>query len=103
MRGRCHACSRTGERARGNFRERGYTSAWSRYSLAFRREYPLCGMRPGGVLPVMSECYAKGLATPAYQVDHVEPVAIRPDLMWDAGNHQSLCRSCGARKSQAGL
>jgi 5-methylcytosine-specific restriction protein A len=60
-------------------------------------------MRPDGKRPVMSECFDAGIVTPAYQVDHVVPVSQRPDLFWDEANHQALCQSCGARKSQAGL
>ena len=52
----------------------------------------------------MSACYEQGLATPAYQTDHVVPHRGDIDLFWDRdGNWQSLCASCGARKSRAGL
>lgn len=68
------------------------------------RRYPLCGMRPRGQPPVMSQCHEQGLATPAKQVDHVVPHKGDPVLFWDEeGNWQSLCASCGSRKSQAGL
>lgn len=52
----------------------------------------------------MSQCHEQGMVTPAYQVDHVEPHRQDQRLFWDMeGNWQSLCQSCGARKSKAGL
>lgn len=102
--GKCPTCARAKERERGNFRERGYDAkTWDPYSRAFRKEFPLCGMRPDGVAPVMSRCHDAGRVTPGYQTDHVIPVHQRPDLFWERSNHQVLCRACGAAKSQAGL
>jgi hypothetical protein len=105
--GKCPACTTQAERLRGNFRQRLgglYDASWDRASSAFRREYPICGMRPGGKPPVMSRCHEQGIVTPAYQTDHVVPTHERPDLFWDSeGNWQSLCRNCGAAKSRAGL
>jgi len=84
--------------------ERGYTRAWAERARAFRLRYPWCGMRPGGQAPVMSRCAELGLRTPAFQTDHVVPHRGDPGLFHDeAGNWQSLCASCGARKSRAGL
>ena len=92
------------ERNRGTARERGYNRKWEREARKFKTLYPLCGMRPKGLTPVMSECYDKGRITPAYQVDHVVPHRQDPVLMWDSENNwQSLCASCGSRKSKAGL
>jgi 5-methylcytosine-specific restriction protein A len=103
-RGRCARHARQADRERGTFRERGYSSAWDHQAAAFKRLYPLCGMRPHGQTPVMSTCYAEGKRTPAYQVDHVIPHRGDRHLFWDAEhNWQSLCRSCGAAKSRAGL
>jgi 5-methylcytosine-specific restriction protein A len=89
---------------------RGYTKRWDRAARAFRRQYPLCGMRPPDVEtgdpqpPVMSACYDGGLVTAATQTDHVQPHRGDPVLFWDrAHNWQALCGPCGARKSQAGL
>ncbi len=66
--------------------------------------YPLCGMRPGGKVPVMSQCHDEGRTTPATQTDHVIPHKGDHTLFWDSeGNWQALCAACGARKSQAGL
>jgi len=102
--GYCQAHSRAKERQRGNFRQRGYDARWDVAARAFRWEYPLCGMRPGGKPPVMSRCYDEKRVSAAYQTDHVVPHKGDPALFWDReGNWQSLCRSCGAAKSQAGL
>ncbi len=89
---------------RGSQRARGYTRRWERLAAWFKRHFPLCGDRPNGLAPVMSRCRDEGRLTPAYQVDHVRPHKGDPVLMWDwEGNMQSLCASCGARKSAAGL
>jgi 5-methylcytosine-specific restriction enzyme A len=101
--GRCPAHVHVLDKERGSFRERGYNSRWDRRSRAFRRLYPLCGMRPNHQRPVMSQCYDEGRTTPAMQVDHVIPHRNDPGLMWDElGNWQSLCRACHTRKTAAG-
>lgn len=101
---RCPQHRRQQEQARGSFRERGYTAKWDVAARRFRREFPLCGMRPNGLAPVMSKCHDEHRLTPAYQTDHVVPHRGDQTLFWDRdGNWQSLCRECGARKSQAGL
>jgi 5-methylcytosine-specific restriction protein A len=61
-------------------------------------------MRPDARPPVMSTCYDEGRITPTYQVDHVVPHRGDMRLFWDEENNwQSLCASCGSRKSRAGL
>ena len=82
---------------------RGYTKRWAKASLAFRVRYPLCGMRPGGQAPVMSQCHDDGRVTAAQQTDHVIPHRGDVGLFWNEANWQALCHACGARKSQAGL
>jgi 5-methylcytosine-specific restriction endonuclease McrA len=42
-------------------------------------------------------CGARG----RLEVDHVQPVANRPDLSWDVENLQTLCNVCHAYKTQA--
>jgi 5-methylcytosine-specific restriction endonuclease McrA len=102
------------DQRRGSSSERGYGGPWPKASEAFRREFPLCGMRPGGRAPVMSKCAEQGLLTTVIgqdehgrangQTDHVIPHRGNVALFWDRENNwQSLCRSCGARKSRAGL
>ena len=53
------------EGRRGSQRARGYTWAWEKRRKVFLAIYPLCGMRPGGLAPVMSECHAAGRVTKA--------------------------------------
>ncbi|HYN08498.1 MAG TPA: hypothetical protein VES67_14030 [Vicinamibacterales bacterium] len=102
--GYCAEHARAKDRERGNFRERGYDARWDRRSRRFLRKYPLCGMRPGGLQPVMSRCFDEERTTAAYQTDHVVPHRGDQRLFDDEqGNWQALCRECGARKSRAGL
>jgi len=104
VRGYCPVHGRAIERARGSQRARGYSRRWERRAAHFKALYPLCGMRPDGRPPVMSTCYDEGRTTPAYQVDHVVPHRGNLELFWDEiGNWQSLCATCGARKTAAGL
>jgi len=103
-RGRCPIHAGALDRARGSRQARGYTNRWGRRAAIFRARYPLCGMRPGNRPPVMSACYDADRITLGAQVDHVVPHKGDPDLFWDElGNWQTLCASCGARKSKAGL
>lgn len=88
---------------RRSARDRGYTKRWERASKAFLMRYRLCGQRPNGVRPVMSQCFEEGRTTLSTQTDHVVPHRGDVALFWDETNWQALCRSCGARKSQAGL
>ena len=98
-----HAHARDYSR-RGSQRARGYTRRWERRAALFKAHYPLCGMRPDARPPVMSTCYDEGRITPTYQVDHVVPHGGDMRLFWDEENNwQSLCASCGSRKSRAGL
>jgi len=102
--GRCPQHAREVDRDRGTRHDRGYDARWVRRAATFRKRYPLCGMRPGGQAPVHSGCYDEHRVTLAYQVDHVVPHKGDQGLFWDElNNWQSLCASCGARKSAAGL
>jgi 5-methylcytosine-specific restriction protein A len=83
--------------------KRGYSKRWDRAAKAFRVRYPLCGMRPGGQPPVMSQCYLEGRDTAAQQTDHVVPHRGDQQLFWDQANWQSLCATCGFNKTKAGL
>ena len=84
--------------------ERGYGWRWQKASATFLKHYPLCGDRPDNMPPVMSRCYDEGRAVQAKQVDHIVPHKGDSRLFWDTRhNWQSLCASCGTRKSRAGL
>lgn len=85
--GKCDRCKPRRE-ARPNFRQRGYTTEWSKYSENYRILNPLC-----------AECDRNGLVVAAYCVDHIIPHKGNEQLFWDENNHQSLCRACHAVKS----
>lgn len=81
-----HKCQeqRRYDNERGTAAQRGYGSRWRRYTLWFKKRYPLC-----------AECERQGGVTPTYVVDHIEPVTGPDDpLFWDLKNHQPLCERC---------
>src|SRR5262245_8133839 len=89
---------------RGSASARGYDRTWAFIRKAFLAQHPCCGDRPNHLPPVMSQCHERGLVVPATQVDHVVPHKGNTKLFHDLENNgQSLCASCGARKSKAGL
>jgi len=101
--GYCHEHARRKEQQRGSSNARGYDWNWCKPGgkrERFLAQFPLCGMRPDGLAPVMSQCQADGIRTPATVVDHVVPHRGDPRLFDDVGNWQALCISCHARKSQ---
>lgn len=101
---RCPTCTRRKDTQRGSSHARGYTSSWHVRARRFRSAHPFCGDRPGGRPPVFSRCRDEGRYTLAEVVDHIEPHRGNPALFWDEDrNWQSLCYSCHARKTQAGL
>jgi len=88
---------------RGTSTARGYDAGWSRAAARFKREHPFCGDRRHGQRPVLSQCFEEGRPTLAYAVDHVVPHRGDLGLFWDQNNWQSLCASCHAAKTRAGL
>jgi 5-methylcytosine-specific restriction endonuclease McrA len=94
--GRCDFTAQTGQQSAA---QRGYDRKWEKYRNGFLREFMLCGMRPGNVAPVMSRCRDENRATIATRVDHVIPHRGDGGRFWDRGNHQAMCASCHARKS----
>jgi 5-methylcytosine-specific restriction protein A len=103
--GRCDEHQREREqRVRLSSTERGYDWTWRTRALAFLARHPLCGGRPHGLAPVMSQCHEQGRVTAATDVDHVRPHRGDQGLFWDEENNwQSLCGDCHKRKTQAGL
>jgi 5-methylcytosine-specific restriction enzyme A len=102
--GYCAKHRKQADAKQGNARERGYTTQWDAAAKDFRRRYPLCGMRPGGLPPVMSDCFDRRLAQAATDTDHVVPHRGDQRLFWDVErNWQALCRTCHRRKTKAGL
>ena len=77
------------DRWRGTPAERGYDHDWQRVRLeALKRDCYLCQM-----------CLAQQRVTPAKDVDHIQPISVRPDLRLELSNLQSLCRSCHGLKT----
>lgn len=78
------------DRPRGNSTDRGYDSIWDKLSRRFRRKKPFCRF-----------CEQKGLeAQLADVVDHILPVADRPDLRLTWSNLQGLCGPCHGYKGR---
>jgi len=77
--------------ARAPAAARGYGPRWRRYSEGYRKQHPWC--RP---------CSRENRRSKAQLVDHIRPVAGADDPhFWDPVNHQPICRSCHAVKTQA--
>lgn len=74
----------------GKFRDRTHahwnTARWKRLSKRLRRMQPWC-----------STCGSTNDLT----VDHIVPIALRPDLTYTLSNLDVLCRSCNGRKDAA--
>lgn len=49
--------------------------------------------------PLCVDCEREGRVTPATEVDHIAPIARRPDLAFTRSNLQPLCAHHHARKS----
>lgn len=64
------------------------TSEWQSLRARVLRSHPLCVM-----------CEAQGKVTPAKLVDHIVPVVVAPDRMFDETNLQPLCQSCHNQKT----
>lgn len=99
----CAEHTKQRDQRRGTAFSRGYDARWQRESKLHLKKYPLCGMRPGGQLSVMSKCKDEGIVTPGDLVDHVRPHRGDKRLFWDKSNWQTLCHSCHNRKGAAGL
>jgi 5-methylcytosine-specific restriction protein A len=69
---------------------RGYDGAWARLRAEVLRDEPYCRM-----------CAAEGVMRDATLVDHVIPVAVRPDLRLNRANLQPLCDHHHLRKTHA--
>ena len=67
---------------RGSSRERGYSTAWDKFSLSFRYQNPLC-----------EYCKAQGRVVPATVTDHDIPHRGDQDLFW-ANTFTALCKAC---------
>ena len=61
---------------------------WRRERRIFLQYNPLC-----------VACAARGVATPADEVNHIQPHAGNAALFFDVGNWQALCASCHSTKT----
>ena len=71
------------DQARGSASARGYDRTWQKLRLVILARDPLCLF-----------CLKQGRLTPSRQVDHIRPIAERPDLRLDPANLRGLCDSC---------
>ncbi len=78
------------EQRRGSRHERGYTNEWARYAKRYLREHPLCRM-----------CEQAGRTVLATCVDHIVSARVAPERFMIPTNHQPLCASCHAVKTNA--
>lgn len=80
--------------ARGSLsRDKAYSNArWKKVRNSQLSKAPLC-----------QRCLSFDTVTIATDVDHQTPHRGSKKLMWDAGNLQSLCRSCHSWKTQEEL
>ena len=88
-RSRCPHHAQAQDVRRGTAQQRGYTSAWARYSQTRLAQYPFCVGYPRGFhrTPVR-----------ATLTDHIISAKRAPERFWDTSNHQSLCHACNTRK-----
>ena len=68
---------------RASSHARGYDRTWQKLRLMVLRANPVC------------KC---GKA--AQDVDHIQPIRLRPDLRLTVENLQALCRACHRKKHQ---
>ena len=76
------------DRRRPGSAERGYDHLWRRLRLQILAAEPLC-----------RACAAEGRTEPATVVDHIVPIAERPDLRLEASNCCPLCHHHHNRKT----
>jgi 5-methylcytosine-specific restriction enzyme A len=99
--GRCPTHARAYDQRRGTATERGYDAAWARFSTAWRRQFPWCGMRADGQLHgEHSRCVVEGRRVLAECVDHIVSMH-HGGAKYDTANLQSLCQACNRRKNIA--
>lgn len=76
-------------RLRGTTKERGYDQVWKRVRADHLRREPLC-----------RKCRELCRAVPGIDVDHIIPIALRPDLRLDDENLQTLCETHHSQKTR---
>lgn len=84
----CDRCGPKNKDRRKTASERGYDSEWRRFSLNYRRKYPLCVC-----------CLAQGIVNgergrTGTRVDHIVPLSMAPELKYAPSNLNTICESC---------
>jgi len=79
-RGRCAAHARKAGSQRWSENDGAYNGPWRKLSVLAKAEEPLCRW-----------CRALGLVESTMQVDHIIPIAERPDLRLFRANLMGLC------------
>lgn len=74
--------------ARGSAHSRGYGRKWQAARLGYLQKHPLC-----------VHCLARGHATAATEVDHIEPHRGDMVLFWRTDLWQALCKPCHSKKT----
>lgn len=77
------AAERQRDRWRGSAASRGYDRTWQRLRLVVLAEEPLCRF-----------CQQRGELVEATVIDHIVPIAVRPELRLDRSNLRALCKPC---------
>lgn len=80
------------DRMRGSAATRGYDKRWQEARKRFLKAHPLC-----------EACLKEKKLSPATVVDHIVPHRGDPNLFWDSGNWQALCKDCHGQKTGSGL
>lgn len=70
---------------RGSSSARGYDSRWERVRRMKLQQSPIC-----------ERCAEEGRTTLAYDVHHIVPIRLAPELRLDLDNLKSVCRMCHA-------
>jgi 5-methylcytosine-specific restriction protein A len=68
---------------------RGYNTQWQKVRDMFLHTHALCEM----------DCKDKGLVVAAEVVDHIIPIAERPELRLDPSNLRAACKPCHDRRT----
>lgn len=85
------ATRRAVDARRGSSNARGYDATWQRLRIAFLAQHPLCECED-------CEAGAKRL-TIAEVVDHIIPIAERPDLRLEWSNLRAMAKRCHDRRT----
>jgi 5-methylcytosine-specific restriction protein A len=80
------------DQRRGSSASRGYDADWRRLRLIVLEEEPLCRFHA-----------ERGQTVPGEEVDHIEPVDLRPDLRLVRSNLRVLCKACHSRLTASGV